>query len=197
MGIGNDVKEAGETGGRQDKSEAKSSVQRDVDSIIGEPSDRQTNTSPIVSANEGSGVKKGSMVGSKRAHIMANQVKALQRGAEGIKELARAAKKRNVVAEQFLAVEKQRSLFTLFSLPEVNETLRKKYINAMAQKAIEEMERSVEVGSQSKNGVVPRSDCYPNSSSFMHVELSDLNIQKSSTAKENEAVAAIVSMSGI
>ncbi|PXF47013.1 hypothetical protein BWQ96_03203 [Gracilariopsis chorda] len=180
----------------KDKSEAKSSVQRDIDIIIGEPSDRQTNTSPIVSANEGSGVKKGSMVGSKRAHIMANQVKALQRGAEGIEELARAAKKRKVVAKQFLAVEKQRSLFTLFSLPELDETLRKKYINDMAQKAIEEVERSVEVWSQRKNGVGSRSDCYPNSSSFMQPELSDLNIQEPSTPKENEAVAAIVSMSG-
>ncbi|PXF42409.1 hypothetical protein BWQ96_07850 [Gracilariopsis chorda] len=180
----------------KDKSEAKSSVQHDVGSIIGDPSDRQTNTSPIVSANEGSGVKKGSMVGSKRAQIMANQVKALQRGAEGIEELARAEKKRNVVAEQFLAVEKQRSLFTLFSLPEVNETVRRKYIKAMAQKAIEEVESSVKVGSQRKNSIGSRSDCYPNSSSFMQPEHSDLNIQESSTPKENEAVGAIVSMFG-
>ncbi|PXF40394.1 hypothetical protein BWQ96_09901 [Gracilariopsis chorda] len=180
----------------KDKFEAKTSLQLDVDSIIGKPSDKQRNTSPIISANEWSGVKKGSMVGSKRAHIMKSQVKLLQREAEGIEELARAAKKRKVVGEQRLAFEEQSSLFTLLSLLSVNKILRKKYINSTAQKAIQEVERSVKIWSQCKNGFSSRSDCYPNSSSFMQPEPSDLNIQEPSNPKEIEAFAAIVSMSG-
>ncbi|PXF43956.1 hypothetical protein BWQ96_06266 [Gracilariopsis chorda] len=155
-----------------------SRVEGYIVSIHGESPDKKSQDIKTSSSSDRFGLKNNNIIGSKRTYFMENQVKVLEQGAEGIEELAGAAKKRNVVAEQFLAVEKQWSLFTLFSLPEIYPRMRQRYPNAMAQSAIKEVGNKFEVQTQADIDINSMSYRKPNSSSFMQADRSESGTQK-------------------
>ena len=87
--------------------------------------------------------------GTKRALQDKQHYVVLKSGADGIARLAEASQKRNKVAEEMLAVEKQQSLVALFSMPGTNSSLRQRFIqlSQLKENALLESELRVSGGS--------------------------------------------------
>ena len=103
-------------------------------------------------------------VGSKRAHAFSSQANGLHRGADGIEQLAKAAKRRNDIAEELFYVEKQKAVTELFRLPGTDEILRNRYLQVAQSEALKRLERMC--GPANEDIIDDRSRAEPGSSSF-------------------------------
>ena len=112
--------------------------------------------------------EKAVRVGSKRAHAFSSQANALHRGADGIEQLAKAAKRRNDIAEQLLDVEKQKAITDLFRLPGTSAILRNRYLRVAQSEALKRLEKICDPVDE--NLIDERSRNGPRSSSFLRSE---------------------------
>ena len=75
------------------------------------------------------------------AHAFSSQANAFHRGADGIEQLTKAAKRRNDIAEQLLHVEKQKASAALFRLSETSAILRNRYLRVPQSEALKRLEK--------------------------------------------------------
>lgn len=81
--------------------------------------------------------------GTKRALENAKQMLALHKGAEAIEKMAEASRKRTKIAEQMLALDKQKSMVTLFSMPGTDEGMRMEFMRVTQMRALSELHGGV------------------------------------------------------
>ena len=87
-------------------------------------------------ASETSSLERRRPTGTKRAHQDKQHCVVLKSDADGISRPGEASLKRNKVAEELIAVEKQQSFVALFSMPSTNTSLCHRFIQISQLKEI-------------------------------------------------------------
>lgn len=80
-------------------------------------------------------------VGTKRSLELASQSVALQKGAKVIEDMAKAASKRNKIAQEFVDAEKEKNMIKLFSMPGTSSEHREEFMKLSQERALEDLRK--------------------------------------------------------
>lgn len=92
--------------------------------------------------------KKSIPIGSETSLEMSRQVSALKKGAEAVKSIDEASRKRCNIAKEMLSIDKYRSMIALFSRPGTDESMKARFVYLTQMRALANLEKYV---AQSKN----------------------------------------------
>lgn len=120
------------------------------------PVNDNENTDPVAHS-PASKEKAKRPIGKKRALDNSTHAAALHKGANAIERLAQASAKRTKLAEDMLKVEEERSMIDLFSMPDTNPELKKKFMELSQLKALAKLQSQISTQQTSSSSGPPSS----------------------------------------